>query len=192
MNHQDKRKRETASVLFDRFKVDSLMVAGYKPRITLCRLHTGGKSIENLRERYKGQGLTYRELETVKKSLDLFDGVIMHFSQWEYDGGKDYHILNWEKSVDEQMKEAMYWAEQTNPFLCYLNNRVAFEADWEAGVYDPACPFCFHPEDVEELVVIQEEQKEEHADDGKAKEGVPPRWRQIKEKREGRKHRKKR
>lgn len=171
-------------------------MAGYKPRITLCRLHTGGKSIAELRERYKGQGLTYRELETVKKSLDLFDGVTLHLSQWEYDGGTDYHVLSWEKSVDEQVKEATYWAEQTNPFPRYLNNRAVFEADWEAGEYDPGCPFIFWPEDVEELAVIQEEQKEERkeepADDGEAKEEVPPRWRQIKAKQARRKRRKKR
>ena len=117
-------------------------------------------------------------------------------SQWEYDGGKDYHVLSWEKTVDEQVKEATYWAEQTNPFPRYLDNRAAFEADWEAGEYDPGCPFIFWPEDVEELAVIQEEQKEERkegpADDGEAKEEVPPRWRQIKAKQARRKRRKKR
>ncbi|MCI8935202.1 MAG: hypothetical protein HFE80_12000 [Clostridiaceae bacterium] len=167
-------------------------MAGYKPRITLCRLHTGGKSIADLRERYKGQGLTYRELETVKKSLDLFDGVTMHLSQWEYDGGEDYHVLSWEKSMDARIKEAVYWAEQTNPWQRYLNDRAAFERDWEAGEYDPGCSFTFCPQDVEELAVIQEEQKEEPADDGEAKEKVPPRWRQIKEKQARRKRRKKR
>lgn len=162
----------------------------YQPRITRCRLHTGGKSIAELRERYKGQGLTYRDLESVKRSLDLFDGVELFLSQWEFDGGVDYHIHGWNDDVDERVMEATYEAEQTHPMPQYKGKKEAFIADWKAGEYDPGCPFIFWPGDVEELEVMQEEEKEEPAEDGE-EEKKPPRWRQIKEK-QARKHRHKR
>lgn len=31
----------------------------YQPKVIRCRLHTGGKTIQEIRERYAGQGMTY-------------------------------------------------------------------------------------------------------------------------------------
>lgn len=149
----------------------------YRPKIVKCRLHTGGKSIDELRERYKGQGLTYRDLESVKRSMDLFDGITLFLSLWDYDGGVDYHVHSWGDDVDEKMMLATYEAEQTHPFPQYKDRREAFIADWKAGNYDPGCPFVFWPADVEELEIVQEEQKEDSGTDGKAEEKAPPRQR---------------
>lgn len=30
----------------------------YQPKVIRCRLHTGGKTIQKIRERYAGQGMT--------------------------------------------------------------------------------------------------------------------------------------
>lgn len=40
-----------------------------------CSLRTGGKSIEQIRERFKWQGLTYRDFENLQKMYEEFDGA---------------------------------------------------------------------------------------------------------------------
>ena len=155
----------------------------YTPRITKCRLRTGGKSIDDLRERYRGHGLTYRDLESVKRALDLFDGITLYLSQWDYDGGVDYHVHGWDDDADEKMMLATYEAEQTHPAPQYKDQREAFVADWKAGHYDPGASFVFCPADVEELKLVQEEVKGDSGRDGKAEEKAPHRRKKKKARR---------
>lgn len=37
----------------------------YRPKVVRCRLKTGGKSIPQIREECRGQGLTYRDFENM-------------------------------------------------------------------------------------------------------------------------------
>ena len=46
----------------------------YKLTEVKARLHTGGKTVDEIRERYTGQGLTYRNFESLRRAFDLFDG----------------------------------------------------------------------------------------------------------------------
>ena len=38
----------------------------YRPKVVRCRLKTGGKSIPQIREECRGQGLTYRDFENIR------------------------------------------------------------------------------------------------------------------------------
>ncbi len=65
----------------------------YRPREIKGRLHTGGKSIAELKERYKGQGLTYRDFESLQRAFDLFDNQELSLFRIEGRGGLEYHVI---------------------------------------------------------------------------------------------------
>lgn len=145
----------------------------YKPKIVKCRLKTGGKTIPEIREQYKGQGLTYRDFENIQRANEKFHGTAVLLSLWAYDNYESYHLYSWEEAADEKIMLGMYYAEQTSPCPCYIDRQDEFIADWKSGKYEPACAFCFQPCDVEEIAVISEEVKEEKSN-GKEKEKTPP------------------
>jgi len=129
----------------------------YRPKIVLCRLNMACKSIPEIRERYTGQGLTYRDFESIQKANEQFDGLILPLTLWAYDDYTTYHLFTWESADDERMMMALYYAEQTHPFPRFKNDFEAFKKVWDAGEYDPGCPIVFDPRDVEEIEVISEE-----------------------------------
>jgi hypothetical protein len=144
-------------------------MSGYRPKIVKARLKTGGKSISEIREQNKGQGLTYRDFENIQKANEQFDGLVIYLSLWEYDNYSSYHLYGWDNKDDERMMMGMYCAEQIHPAPQYKGKLEEFIADWKAKAYDPGCVFGFEHSDVEELEVIQEEVKEVRQD-GKEKE----------------------
>lgn len=58
----------------------------YQPKVIRCRLKTGGKTIQEIREKNKGQGMVYRDFENIKKTYDILDGVVLLLSLWDYIG----------------------------------------------------------------------------------------------------------
>ena len=54
----------------------------YQPKVVRCRLHTGGKTIQEIRERYTGQGMTYRDFEDIQRADEAFDGLVVLLSMW--------------------------------------------------------------------------------------------------------------
>lgn len=131
----------------------------YRPKVIKCRLKTGGKSIAELQERYEGEGLTHGDLENIQQANKLFDGIVLFLSQWDYDKHKSYHLYEWEEEHDEKIMMAIYYLEQADPNTQYKDKLEDFQKDWKTEEYDPGCAFCFDPQDVEEIEVIQEEQK---------------------------------
>ena len=129
----------------------------YQPKVIRCRLHTGGKTIQKIRERYAGQGMTYRDFENIQRANEEFDGLVVLLSLWDYDNHEAYHLHNWDPADDERMMMAIYHSEQVHPFPRYKNALEQFKADWAAGTYDPGAILCFQPEDVEEIEVLCEE-----------------------------------
>ena len=129
----------------------------YRPKVVRCRLKTGGKSIPQIREECRGQGLTYRDFENIQRSNEEFDGLVVLLSLWAYDNHASYHLHNWDPADDERMMMAIYYAEQVHPFPRYKNDLVKFKADWAAKTYDPGAVLCFRAEDVEEIEVLCEE-----------------------------------
>ena len=135
----------------------------YQPKVVRCRLHTGGKTIQEIRERYTGQGMTYRDFEDIQRADEAFDGLVVLLSLWAYDNHDSYHLHNWDPADDERMMMGIYYSEQVHPYPRYKKDLEKFKTDWSAGTYDPAGVLCFRPEDVEELEVLCEEI-------------VPPEW----------------
>jgi hypothetical protein len=131
----------------------------YRPKIIRCRLKTGGKSVDEIREQYKGQGLSEEELAFIQKSKEQFDGLIVLLSLWDYDGGAQYHLTAWDDDCAERVMMGVYYAEQVHPFPSYLNKLEEFKRDWMADEYDFGGAFCFDPSEVEEIEVVAEEQK---------------------------------
>jgi hypothetical protein len=129
----------------------------YQPKIVKCRLKTGGKSVEQIRAKYTGQGMVYRDFENIQRANEQFDGLILSLSLWNYDGHSRYHLSGWDPVDDTRMMMAIYYSEQIHPYPQYKNDLEKFKADWKAGTYDPGCSLCFDKEDVEELEMISEE-----------------------------------
>ena len=75
----------------------------YRPKVVRCRLKTGGKSIPQIREECRGQGLTYRDFENIQRSNEEFDGLVVLLSLWDYDNHASYHLHNWDPADDEKM-----------------------------------------------------------------------------------------
>lgn len=74
----------------------------YRPKVVRCRLKTGGKSIEQIKESHKGQGLVYRDFESLQQMYDAFSGLIVELSLWEYDNHESYHLESWKPEDDEK------------------------------------------------------------------------------------------
>lgn len=129
----------------------------YQPKVIRCRLKTGGKTIQQIREQYKGQGLTYRDFENIQRANEEFNGLVVLLSLWDYDHHASYHLHNWEPVDDERMMMGLYYSEQIHPYPRYKNNLDKFKADWAGQTYDPGAVLCFDPADVEEIEVLCEE-----------------------------------
>lgn len=155
----------------------------YRPKVIRGRLHTGGKTVEEIKARYMGQGLTYRGFESLQRAFDLFDGQEINLFKKEGNGETVYYVAVWPK---ENMKimDAVYEAEQTHPDRRYTDDKQKFMLDWLQGKYSAGMAFAFLPEDVEELEVVREEINEPDAPP--QEETVLPKWRRIRDKRKRR------
>lgn len=124
-----------------------------QPKFIRCRLKTGGKSVEQLRKRFHGQGLTYRDFENYRNMYESFNGLEVVLSLWAYDNMKSYHLTSWNPGDDDAVMRGVYFAEQSHPFRqCYKNNFGRFKEDWKNHRYDfDGAVLVFPPEDVEEL-----------------------------------------
>lgn len=130
----------------------------YKPKIVKARLHTAGKTYEDIKQELKGQGFTCKQMKAMVKQNNYFDGLVLYLSMWNYDNYESWHLWNWDNEIDEKVMLAMYEAEQYHPLLRYKNNFEQFKKDWESKEYDPGCAFTFPLDQVEVLEVIQEEE----------------------------------
>lgn len=159
----------------------------YKLTEVKARLHTGGKTVEQIRERYTGQGLTYRNFESLQRAFDLFDGQEIDLYRKE-DGSAPitYYVASWPKANGKIM-DGVYEAEQTHPDRRYTDDKQKFMLDWLQGKYSAGMAFEFRAEDVEELETVAEEVNE--PDPPSIESAAPPKWRQVKEKRARRKRR---
>ena len=158
----------------------------YRPAVIRCRLHTGGKTVAEIKARYTGQGLTYRGFESLQRAFDLFDGQEINLFKRMRGGEIVYHVAVWPKE-NMNIMDAVYETEQTHPDRRYTDDKQKFMLDWLQGKYSAGMAFEFQAEDVEELEVIQEEINEPGAPP--ADSSAPPRWRQIRDKRKRRRRR---
>ncbi len=121
------------------------------------KIVTGGRTIPEIREANKGQGMTYRDFENIQKAYEHFNGAEAVFRVWANDEFESHFLAGWDKEHDEQIMMGMYCAEQTNPFQDqYKKDLDKFIADWKAEKYDTMCAFSLNPGDVEVIEVLQE------------------------------------
>lgn len=126
-------------------------------KVIKAKIVTGGRTIPEIREENKGQGMTYRDFENMKRAYDLFDGAIAVFRQWEHDEYESCYLAGWDEANDSQIMMGMYYAEQTNPFqVTYKNDFDAFREDWQSGKYDTMCAFALDQNDIEVLEILKE------------------------------------
>ena len=130
----------------------------YLPKVAFVRLHAAGKEVKDYQQELKGQGFTFNQFKHMKKADELWDGLELWVSMWDYDNHESWHLWNWKKEDDNRVMLAMYEAEQYNPFCTYEDNFEGFKADWEAENYDPGCTYTFPLSAVEVLEVVQEEE----------------------------------
>lgn len=88
----------------------------YLPKVALVRLHTAGKEVKDYRQELKGQGFTTNQFKHMKKADELWDGLELWVSMWNYDNHESWHLWNWKKEDDNRVMLAMYEAEQYHPF----------------------------------------------------------------------------
>lgn len=131
----------------------------YKPKVVLGLLQTGNKSIKGLRQENKD--MTLEDLRHLKRAYDLFHGLEIYLTMWDYDKHSCYHLGGWNKGQDKRVMEAMYQLEQDSAFGIYYQRRKDFVMDWEYGVYESSGIVTFDIADVKVLKVVQEEAKEE-------------------------------
>lgn len=126
----------------------------YQYKIIKCRLKTGGKSAEKIKEEYQGQGLEASDIENMQKAFEILDGMVLELYLCEYDNCKEYNLYSWKEEDDRQMMKAIYHLEQVHPYSRYKNDFNGFKDAWEKGEYEAEAILSFDPEVVEEIKVL--------------------------------------
>ena len=80
---------------------------------------TAALSLTEMAAWYAGQGMTYRDFESIQRAYEEFDGLVVLLSLWDYDNHEAYHLHNWNPEDDERMMMAIYHSEQVHPFPRY-------------------------------------------------------------------------
>lgn len=101
----------------------------YLPKVAFVRLHTAGKEVKDYQQELKGQGFTFNQFKHMKKADELWDGLELWVSMWDYDNHESWHLWNWKKEDDNRVMLAMYEAEQYNPFCAYEDERQRRKRD---------------------------------------------------------------
>lgn len=84
------------------------------------------------------------------------DGHVLHFSQWDYDNRKSWHLYGWEDEDDEAVMLTMHQTE-TEAGLSLYDTLEDFKEAWKAKEWEPQGSFCLPLDQVEVVEVIQEE-----------------------------------
>lgn len=88
------------------------------------------------------------------------DGHVLYFGLWDYDKHSCYHFYGWEDEDDEAVMLTMYQTE-TEAGLCSCDSLEAFTEKWKAKEWEPEGSFCLDLDQVEEVEVLQEEEKDD-------------------------------
>ncbi len=96
-------------------------------------LRTGGKTVESIiklsQEDPQQMNLTEEDAKIVKAYLDEFDGAEVVLT----DEGPHHFIIGWagDRQTTQKVKNAIYLMHQDPMFGRYINDREAFEHDWD-------------------------------------------------------------
>lgn len=112
-----------------------------------AKLHTGGKTPEQIKSSFDGPEPSEEEIKNWTKAYDLADGLeVIVTRSWT---GSDYSLIAWDEKDDENIREFIYQVEQDGMFGTYVDEREEFIKDWESGEYSPAGSLVFDEKDVE-------------------------------------------
>jgi hypothetical protein len=129
------------------------------PHIDLykARLHTAGKTPEQLLKGYDGSTPSDEVVQGIIKAFNLIDGLEVLVSNSFY--GKDiYTLFLWNEADDDKFKKFSYLLEQ-DPFMgTYVDEREQFEKDWYSDKYEPPGSLSFQTSDIEIIEQIKQGQ----------------------------------
>lgn len=120
-------------------------------------LHTGGKSLEEIKGSEKEWNYSDEEAQIIKEYMDAWDGIEICVMEVE----NRFAYLSHADQQDEEVMNAFYFMEQDPVFGSYQDDREEFERAWKEGEYQAAGTVAFTAEDVELIGEIgdPEEQK---------------------------------
>ena len=138
---------------------DKVRESNYLPLIVKARLHTGGRNYEKIKHELEGQGFNSKQMKSMVREGNYFDGIVLYLSKWNWDNHKSWHLYNWDDKDDGEVMLGIYEAEQYHPEAPYRykDDFEKFRKDWQSGEYDPGMTFTFEDGEVEVLEVLQEE-----------------------------------
>ena len=120
-----------------------------KQKVVLYRaiLHTEGFKVDE--KEAAELEYTEGELKVIKEYMAAWDGVKVTVSNLM---PGEYSVVGWPPEEDEKVKNAIFLMEHPAlGFGIYGNDRERFDADWEAGTWEPSGSIVFSPEMVEIL-----------------------------------------
>ena len=88
------------------------------------------------------------------------DGHVLYLSQWEYDNHESYHLYGWDDADDEAVMQTMFQTEMEAGLNTY-DTLEEFTEKWKAKEWEPWGAFCLDLDKVEEVEVLQEEEKDD-------------------------------
>lgn len=130
----------------------------YKPKIVRARLRTSGKRVEDYIEDRRDRFRSEDEAAHIFKANELFDGLIVELSSWNWDNHQYWHLWNWGEESDRTIMRAMYEIHRAQTYELRRKGMKEFEKSWNLGECDAACSYCFTMDQAEVLEVIQEEE----------------------------------
>ncbi|MFT9055554.1 MAG: hypothetical protein ABF449_02855 [Ethanoligenens sp.] len=102
-----------------------------------ARLHTGGKTDEQIRKTNEIGELTAVDIENQKRFWNLLDGMEVYVLPWSasFNDGKYAYIGRVHDEDADREKQAFWLMEQDSLFGCFVDQPEEFERVWESGEY---------------------------------------------------------
>lgn len=92
------------------------------------------------------QNYSEEEIKIITDYMQAWDGAHVTLSNLL---PEEYSVVGWPPEEDEKVKNAIYLMEQDPVFGMYVDDRERFDADWEAGEWEPSGSIVFSPAMVE-------------------------------------------
>lgn len=122
-----------------------------KIKIYRAKMHTAGKTKEQLLKDFDGPEPDEQLAQNYIKAFDLIDGIEVFVADGFATNDNDYSLIGWDDKADPKMKEFIYLMEQ-DPFMgTYVDKREQFDKDWDSKEYEPPAAIHFEKDDVEIL-----------------------------------------
>ena len=85
----------------------------YQYKIIKCRLKTGGKSEEEIKEEYPWRDLEAEDIENLQKAFNVLDGMTVALAHLGFDDR--YHMYSWAREDEKRIGKALHYFKQVFP-----------------------------------------------------------------------------